>query len=102
MRILDESEPLGKDHSVVLDTLAALKVVHTDTRRAPDCQGGDAERAGLRCSKNRALKKTAVEALASIGTEESRKALARAAQEGDRVLRRLAKTTLDRNRGRMQ
>ena len=35
VRILEESEPLGKDHTVVLDTLGALKVVHTDTAVRP-------------------------------------------------------------------
>jgi hypothetical protein len=97
IRILDESEPLGKDHSVVLDTLAALKVVHTDSAVRPIARVAGRTR-WFAFSKNRALKQTAVETLASIGTEESRKALTKAAQEGDRVLRSLAKTKLDRLR----
>jgi hypothetical protein len=93
VRILDESEPLGKDHSVVLDTLAALKVVHTDTAVRPIARIARRSR-WFAFSKNRALKNTAVETLASIGTEESREALAKAAVEGDRLLRRLARARL--------
>jgi hypothetical protein len=40
------------------------------------------------------LKSTAVETLASIGTQESRHALEKAASEGDRLLRRLARARL--------
>ncbi|HUP39845.1 MAG TPA: HEAT repeat domain-containing protein, partial [Vicinamibacterales bacterium] len=93
VRILDESEPLGKDHLVVLDTLTALKVVHTDTAVGPILRVAMRKRWFSR-SRNRALKNTAVDALAAIRTEESRKQLTRAASEGDRVLRRLAKAKL--------
>ena len=97
VRILDESEPLGKDHLVVLDTLAALKVVHTDTAVRPIARVAMRKRWFAR-SKNRALKNTAIDALASIGTEESRKELVRAASEGDRLLRKLAKAKLAQTR----
>ena len=93
VRILDESEPLGKDHLVVLDTLSALKVVHTDTAVRPIARVAMRRRWFAR-ARNRALKHTAVDTLASIGTEESRRELARAATEGDRLLRRLAKAKL--------
>ena len=43
VRILDESEPLGKDHTVVLDTLTALKLVHTDKAVRPIARVADAE-----------------------------------------------------------
>jgi HEAT repeat protein len=91
VRILEESEPLGKDHSVVLDTLSALRVVHTDTAIRPIDDVMRRTRWFAR-KRNRALKQTAVEALASIGTEASKQALKRAAKDGDRVLRKLAKT----------
>ena len=93
VRILDESEPLGKDHLVVLDTLSALKIVHTDTAVRPIVRVAMRRRWFAR-ARNRALKHTAVDALASIGTDESRRELARAATEGDRLLRRLAKAKL--------
>ena len=94
VRILEESEPLGKDHTVVLDTLGALKVVHTDTAVRPIDAVMRRKRWFAR-GKNRALKQTSVDALASIGTEASRRALAQAAKDGDRTLRKLARTKLD-------
>jgi hypothetical protein len=93
VRILDESEPFGKDHAVVLDTLAALTLVHTDTAVRPIARVARRTRWFAR-SKNRALKNTALDALASIGTDEARQALAQAASEGDRLLRRLARAKL--------
>jgi hypothetical protein len=45
-------------------------------------------------ARSRALKKTAVDALALMDTESSRQELAKAATEGDRLLRRLAKARL--------
>jgi HEAT repeat protein len=93
VRILEESEPLGKDHSVVLDTLGALKVVHTDTAVRP-IDDVMRRRRWFALRRNRALKNTAVETLASIGTDASKQALLRAAKDGDRMLRKLAKTKL--------
>jgi len=93
VRILDESEPLGKDHAVVIDTLTALKVVHTDTAVRPIGRVARRHRWFAR-SKNRALKNTAVDALASIGTDESRRELSEAAADGDRLLRKLARARL--------
>jgi HEAT repeat protein len=93
VRILEESEPLGKDHAVVLDTLTALKLVHTDNAVRPIARVAERKRWFAR-SKNMALKSTAVDALASIGTAESRQALQKAAAEGDRLLRKLAKAKL--------
>ena len=93
VRILEESEPLGKDHSVVLDTLGALRVVHTDTAVRPIASVMRQKRWFAR-AKNRALKHTAVSALASIDSNASRTALAQAAKDGDWVLRKLAKTKI--------
>jgi HEAT repeat protein len=100
VRILDESEPLGKDHLVVLDTLGALKLVHTDNAVRPIVRVARRKRWFAR-AKNRALKNTAVDALASIGTEESRRELAKAAAEGDRLLRKLAKAKIAQTRSQV-
>jgi HEAT repeat protein len=94
VRILEESEPLGKDYTVVLDTLTALKVVHADTAVRP-IDAIMRRRRWFARARIRALKQTSVEALASIGTEASRRALAQAAKDGDRTLRRFARTKLD-------
>jgi hypothetical protein len=91
--ILNESEPLGRDHSVVLDTLAALQVVHSDSAVGPIARVARRRRWFAR-RRNRALKGNAVDALASIGTEASTKALVQAATEGDPLLRKLAKAKL--------
>jgi hypothetical protein len=93
VRILDESQPLGKDHGVVLDTLSALKIVHTDKAVRPIAAVARHKRWFAR-ARSRALKKTAVDALALMDTESSRQELAKAATEGDRLLRRLAKARL--------
>jgi hypothetical protein len=93
VRILDESEPLGKDHTVVLDTLGALKVVHTDTAVRP-IDAVMRRKRWFALRKNKALKQTSVDALASIGTDASKRALAQAAADGDRTLRKLARTKL--------
>jgi hypothetical protein len=93
VRILDESEPLGKDHSVVLDTLTALKVVHTDNAVRPIARVARRTR-WFAPAKSRALKGNAIDALASIGTDASKEAIALAAVEGDRLLRKLAKAKI--------
>jgi HEAT repeat protein len=93
VRILEESEPLGKDHTVVLDTLSALKVVHTDNAVRPIDSVMRQKRWFAR-AKNRALKQQSVDALASIGTEASTRALTQAARNGDRTLRKMAKSKL--------
>jgi HEAT repeat protein len=93
VRILDESDPLGKDHAVVLDTLTALKLVHTDNAVPPIARVASRKR-WFAFSRNRALKHTAVETLASIGSEASRQALETAARDGDGLLRKLAKAKL--------
>jgi hypothetical protein len=93
VRILEESEPLGRDHTVVLDTLSALRMVHTDNAVRP-IDSVMRRKRWFALKKNKALKHTAVEALASIGTDASKQALAQAAKNGDRVLRKLARTRL--------
>jgi HEAT repeat protein len=93
VRILEESEPLGKDHAVVLDTLGALKVVHTEKAIRPIETVMRRTRWFAR-RRNRALKEMSVDTLSSIGTDASRRALVQAAENGDRVLRRLARTRL--------
>ena len=93
VRILEESEPLGRDHSVVLDTLGALKVVHSDNA-VRSIDNVMRQKRWFKRRKNRALKKNAVDALASMGTDASTRALVQATKDGDRVLRRIAKTKI--------
>jgi HEAT repeat protein len=96
VRILDESEPLGNDHSVVLDTLAALRVVHANTAVRPIARVARKKR-WFAPRRSRVLKDTALDTLQAIGTDESHQAVEQAAADGDRLLRRLAKARLARS-----
>ena len=62
-RIIAESEPFGKDHEVVLETIDALGSVGSDAARCPalvdDARGAGSSAAG----KLRALKERGVDAL---------------------------------------
>ena len=88
-RIVGESEALGKDHVVVLDTLTAMGDVGSDdavsrSRRRSRCgrSGGGRRRARI--------KERGVNALAHIGSERAKAALREAATTGDRQLKPLA------------
>ncbi len=89
-RIVAESEPLGKDHEVVLDTLTALGIVGTD-QAVPILAGAIARRGWRRRRKLRALKERGVGALARIGGQAATAALGEAAERGDRLLRRIVR-----------
>jgi HEAT repeat protein len=88
VHILRESQPLGKDHDVVLDAIRALGEV-----------GGGAgvpvlktlaERRGLfRRRRLRTVKEQSVAALERIGSPEAQAALTEAARTGDRMLRKI-------------
>jgi hypothetical protein len=88
-RIIDESEPLGKDHDVVLEMVAALGHVASDDGVAP-LTAVIARRAFFGRKKLRALKQHGVDALARIGTPAASAALTAAATTGDRMLRKIA------------
>jgi len=89
-RILDESEPLGKDHEVVLETLGALASIPSD-QALPAIVKCVACRSFFSRRKVRALKERGVATLAAIGTEKSTKALDDLMRTGDRVLRKTIK-----------
>jgi HEAT repeat protein len=88
IRIVQESQPLGNDHAVVLEAAAALGAVGTDEAVPPLVilinQRGFFGRRRLR-----ALKQCGVDALARIGTPEAATALRAAAATGDRMLRKI-------------
>jgi hypothetical protein len=87
-RILDESEPLGEDHEVVLETLNAITAV-------PGDQAVPAVVKTLRCRaffgrrRQRAVKERGVATLASIGTPAASAALDELARTGDRMLKKV-------------
>jgi hypothetical protein len=93
VRIIEESQPLGKDHDVVLETIDALGTVGTDgavpilasTARRKKWFGG---------KKLRALKEHSVDALARIKTDKAMAALKDAAERGDSALKKLARAKI--------
>lgn len=87
-RIVGESEPLGKDHEIVLDTLAAMSTVGSD-QAVPALTTVILRRAFLRRRKLRALKERGVEALSNIGGPKAQAALDEAARTGDRMLKKI-------------
>jgi HEAT repeat protein len=88
-RIVNESEALGRDHIVVLDTLTALGEVGSDEAVVPIATAIQV-RSFWRRKKTRAIKERGVNALAQIGSERAKAALHEAATTGDRQLKPLA------------
>ena len=89
VRIIEESEPLGKDHEVVLETIEALGLVPSDAGVAALARV-IARRGFFGRRKLRTLKERGVGALARIGTPAAQTVLANAAKTGDRLLRKIA------------
>jgi HEAT repeat protein len=90
VRILEESQPLGQDHELVLETIEALGTVGTDAA-VPVLLSLARRRKFFGGRRLRALKERSVEALAHVGTARSRAALQEAAAQGDGYLKKLAK-----------
>jgi hypothetical protein len=93
VRILEESQPLGKDHEVVLETIEALGTVGTDGSVAILATLAQRKRF-LGGRKLRALKDRSVEALARVKTDKAMAALKDAAEHGDRYLKKIARAKL--------
>jgi hypothetical protein len=88
VRIIDESQPLGKDHEMVLDTVSALGTVGSD-HAVPALAAILQRRAFFGRKKLRALKQRGVDALARIGTPRATKAIEDAGRTGDRMVRKI-------------
>jgi len=89
-RIVGESEALGKDHVVVLETLTALGAVGSDDGVVPIATAIQV-RSFWQRKKTRAIKQHGVDALARIGSDRANAALEEAATTGDRQLKPLAR-----------
>jgi hypothetical protein len=88
--ILNESEPLGADHQIVVETLDAIGRVGRD-EAVPEVATLMRRRSWLARRKTRALKQASLLALQTIGTPAAAGAIGEAASHGDRLLRRLAR-----------
>jgi hypothetical protein len=87
-QILKESEPLGKDHEMVLETIDALGLVGTDAA-VPILVAMSRRRAFFGRRKVRALKERSIDALARVSTPKAAAAVKDAAAQGDRMLREI-------------
>ncbi|MBI4486235.1 MAG: HEAT repeat domain-containing protein [Acidobacteria bacterium] len=88
IRIVDESQPLGKDHDVVVETLSAFGRVGTD-RGIPTIVSTISRRGWFGRKKLHALKVAGVEALGRIDSPAAAAALEEAARSGDRMLKKI-------------
>lgn len=92
-RILDESDALGADFDVVLDTLDVI-ASFKDNRAVRPITGVARQRRWLAWGKTRALRQRALAALVDTGTPDARAALHALVQTGDWQLQRLARAAL--------
>jgi HEAT repeat protein len=89
VRIIDESDPFGADHAIVLETVGALAEVGDD-QAVPALSALMRKKKFLARKKARALKEQSLTALRAIKTPAAAQAVAEAAKTGDRMLRKLA------------
>jgi HEAT repeat protein len=88
IRIVEESQVMGTDHDVVLETLSAFGRVGTD-RGIPTIVNLIGRRGWFGRSKLRALKEAGVGALKHINTPAAAAALDEAGRTGDRMLKKV-------------
>jgi hypothetical protein len=91
VRILNESELFGRDHQIALDTLAAIGDVGRDEAVGDVAQVMRRKR-WLARRRTRAVRQASLDALCRIGSPAAQQAVADAAAQGDRMLRRLARS----------
>ena len=90
VRIVEESDPFGADHTIVLETVGALSRVGDD-QAVPALSALMRRKKFLAPKKGKALKETSLAALRAIQTPAATRAIDEAARTGDRVLRKLAR-----------
>lgn len=90
VRIVEESDPFGADHAIVLETVGALSRVGDD-QAVPALNALMRRKKLLAPRKGKALKETSLAALRAIQTPAAVRAIDDAARTGDRILRKLAR-----------
>jgi HEAT repeat protein len=86
--ILNESDPFGSDHPLVLEALDAIADVGRD-EAVPHVAQMMRRRSWFARNKTRAIKQTSIRTLQRIGSPAAAQTLADAAVQGDRLLRKL-------------
>jgi HEAT repeat protein len=94
-RILEDSDPLGDDLSVVLDTLAAL-AAFGDDRAVPQIAATARRRRWLAWRRTRRLREAAITTLVRMGSARARQSLTDLTRSDDFFLRRQAAAAVRR------
>jgi HEAT repeat protein len=90
VRMIEESDPFGADHPIVLEAVGALSRVGDD-QAVPALTTLMRKKKLLARAKGRALKENSLAALRAIHTPAAERAIDEAAKTGDRMLRKLAR-----------
>jgi HEAT repeat protein len=88
--ILNESQPFGTDHQIVIEALGAIAEVGRD-HAVPHVAALMRKRSWLAPRRTRALKEVSLQTLQRVGTPVAKRAIADAMVNGDRLLRKLAR-----------
>jgi HEAT repeat protein len=88
-RILQDSDPFGEDHPLIIETLGALASIRDD-RALPQIAALAKKKRWLAWGKTTQLRQTCLQTLGKIGTPKARQAIAELASSGDFFLRRMA------------
>ena len=88
VEMIAQSRALGRDHEVVLEMIAALAIVGSENA-VPMLATLARRRAWFARTRLRALKEASVRALTELGGDRARNALRDAAENGDRMLRKI-------------
>jgi HEAT repeat protein len=91
VRILEDSDPFGGDHAIVLETLGALSAVGDD-QAVPALSSLIRKKRFFGGRKVKAVKQKGLGALRAIKTPAAARAIEDAAATGDRLLRKLARS----------
>lgn len=89
-RVLQDSNALGDDHPLVLETLTALAAMRDD-RAIPQIAALAHKKQWLAWGKTTQLRQACLQTLSRIGTPKARQAIAELAISGDFFLKRLAR-----------
>ncbi len=87
-RVITESEPLGKDYDVVIETMDALAAVGSD-KAVPTLVTISRVTKFFGGKKVKGLKEHAVDAMARIGGDRVKAAFDDLAKSGDRALKKI-------------
>jgi len=89
-RVLQDSDPFGADHPLILEMLAALSTMR-DERAVPQIAALARQKRWRSWGKTTHTRRVCLQALGKIGTAKAKQAIADLAKTGDFFLKRMAK-----------